>query len=178
MTNLSNYGLNLSIAPYLHVIEGEPSNIYDFGLSLTTDVSFNVVVRFLRGRKMHSLDGLDNEFAAAMQFPWYYGENWPAFDECLKDLSWISAEVYLLFIYHSNEVLVAEDKEQFSVFIRILQEIGEDWSKPMEGSDIWNRPATPFHVIFHANPGEKQNVMLRLESVAACYNEIQLVTLP
>jgi hypothetical protein len=64
---------------------------------------------------MHRLNGLDNEFAAAMQFPWYYGENWPAFDECLKDLSWMSAQVYSLFIYHSNEVLVKESKEQFSV---------------------------------------------------------------
>jgi hypothetical protein len=40
-------------------------------------------------------------------------------------------------IFHSNEVLVTEDEEQFSVFIRILQEIGEEWSKPEEGSDVW-----------------------------------------
>ena len=123
---------------------------------------------------MHRLNGLDNEFAAAMHFPWYYGENWPAFDECLKDLSWMPAQVYSLFIYHSNEVLVKESKEQFSVFIRILQETGEEWSTPLEGSDVWNRPATPFHVVFHADPGEKQNLMLRLESVGASYNEIQL----
>jgi hypothetical protein len=29
------------------------------------------------------------EFAASFQFPYYFGENWPAFDECINDLSWL-----------------------------------------------------------------------------------------
>src|SRR5215510_10518793 len=98
MTTLEKDALYLPAGPYLHLVEGDVSQSYDFGLSLVKHHSLSVVVRFLRGRKMHESSGLDNEFAAAMQFPWYYGENWAAFDECLKDLSWIWAKTYLLFI--------------------------------------------------------------------------------
>jgi hypothetical protein len=41
------------------------------------------VVRFLRGKKMTTAQGLYDEFAAAFQFPYYFGNNGDAFDECL-----------------------------------------------------------------------------------------------
>lgn len=44
------------------------------------------VVRELRGPKMHTTMGVFDEFAAAFQFPYYFGENKDAFDECLRDL--------------------------------------------------------------------------------------------
>lgn len=164
--------LYLPVAPYVHAVEGEVSDIYDFGLSLENNAPLDVVVRFLRGNKMQKSDGLDDEFAAAMQFPWYYGGNWPAFDECLKDLSWMRAEGYLLFIYHSERILTDEDPQQFSILVRILQEVGEEWSERAEGSEVWSHPPTPFHVVLHTNAGEKRNLFSRLDSVAACYDEI------
>lgn len=39
-----------------------------------------LVVRTVRGRKMRSRQGLFDEFAAALQFPLYFGENADAFD--------------------------------------------------------------------------------------------------
>ena len=39
--------------------------------------------RILRGWKMRTVTKMFDEFGAAMQFPYYFGENWPAFDECL-----------------------------------------------------------------------------------------------
>jgi hypothetical protein len=51
-----------------------------------------LVVRTVRGRKMRRLPELNDEFAAAIQFPWYFGANWAAFDECVKDLAWLPAE--------------------------------------------------------------------------------------
>jgi hypothetical protein len=45
-----------------------------------------LVVRSVRGRKMTTTAQLYDEFAAALQFPPYFGENWAAFDECLSDM--------------------------------------------------------------------------------------------
>lgn len=174
MNRVGHSGLYLPVAPYVHAVEGEVSDIYDFGLSLVNNAPLDVVVRFLRGNKMQKSDGLDDEFAAAMQFPWYYGGNWPAFDECLKDLSWMRAGGYLLFIFHSEKILIDEDPQQFSVFVRILQEVGEEWSEPVEGSELWSHPPTPFHVVLHTNASEKQNLFSRLNSTAARYDEISL----
>ncbi|MGW4246370.1 barstar family protein [Nocardia sp. NPDC004722] len=44
------------------------------------------VSRELRGRKMRTVAEVFDEFAAAFQFPYYFGENKDAFDECLRDL--------------------------------------------------------------------------------------------
>jgi hypothetical protein len=172
MITLNTDALYLPAGPYLHLIEGEVSQCYDFGLSLNKRDSMSVIVRFLRGRKMHESTGLDNEFAAAMQFPWYYGENWAALDECLKDLGWMPAETYLLLILNSDEVLKAEDPEQFSIFVRILQEVGEEWSTAIGGSELWSRPAIPFHTVLHTNAPKKQELISKLNSVGAVYDEI------
>lgn len=48
------------------------------------------VVRSIRGHKCRTIDGMIDEFSSALQFPWYFGENWPAFDECICDLDWLS----------------------------------------------------------------------------------------
>src|SRR5258708_37705280 len=106
--------------PWFHVAETRPSEITDFGWSLTKHESLKVAVRFLRGKKMTKVDALDNECSAAVQFPWYFGENWSAFDECIRDLSWLPADVYTLVITDSVAVLSEEDDKQFSIFVEIL----------------------------------------------------------
>lgn len=170
MSRLGSDTLYLPVGPYLHVVEGGVSQSYDFGQSLVRHDSMNVVLRFLRGRKMRDANGLDNEFAAALQFPWYYGENWAAFDECLNDLNWLPAETYLLFILNSDEILITEDEEQFSVLVRILQETGEEWGKPVEASELWSRPAIPFHVLLHTEISERQKLISRLDAAGAVYD--------
>ena len=58
---------------------------------------------------MRTLDALFDEMAAAFQFPYYFGENWDALDECLADLSWLPAAGYVILIRESSEVLALED---------------------------------------------------------------------
>ena len=49
-----------------------------------------LTVRTVRGRKIRTVGRLFDEMAAALQFPYYFGENWPAFDECLADIDWLA----------------------------------------------------------------------------------------
>lgn len=43
------------------------------------------IARIVRGRKCATLADFYNEFAAALQFPGTFGENWDAFADCLQD---------------------------------------------------------------------------------------------
>lgn len=44
-------------------------------------------VRHVRGRHMPSVAALFDEFAAALQFPYYFGRNKDAFDECFGEIA-------------------------------------------------------------------------------------------
>lgn len=44
-------------------------------------------VRHVRGRRMPTVAALFDEFAAALQFPYYFGRNKDAFDECFCELA-------------------------------------------------------------------------------------------
>jgi len=164
-------------SPWVYVVEAIASDITNFGWSLANHQSSRVVVRFLRGRKMTNSSALDNEFAAALQFPWYFGENWAAFDECIKDLEWMPGDVYVLIIIDSRAVLSEEPEEQFSILMRILQNAANEWSQPVETSEAWSRPAVPFHVIFQCEGSDKQEVMGRLRSVGVTFEEMRITNI-
>jgi hypothetical protein len=144
------------------------------GWSLMSD-SPRVVVRFLRGNKMRTVNSLFDEFAAALQFPYYFGENWNAFDECLTDLAWLPGDVYILIITNSEATLATEeDEEQLVTLIDILQNAGEEWSRPVETSESWSHPPVPFHVIFQSSEAGLEVVRSRLKSTGMPFQEMQM----
>ena len=168
---MSKERLYLPEAPYLHVIGASISEITDFGWSLAKHGSLRVVVRFLRGKKMARLCSLYDEFAAALQFPYYFGENWNAFDECITDLEWMPGDVYVLVITDAKNVLAEESDDQLEALTNLLEEAGSEWSQSVETSEV-NRPAVAFHVAFQCDESEKQAVMTRLEAVGASFQEL------
>jgi len=97
---------------------------------------------------MARLSSLYDEFAAALQFPYYFGENWNAFSECITDLEWITGDVYVLVITDSKKVLAEESNDQLEALINVLEAAGSEWSHPVENSQAWDRPGVAFHVIF------------------------------
>lgn len=113
-----------------------------------------LVVRVVRGRKMRTLHGLFDEFAAALQFPWYFGENTDAFDECIADLGWLPPqEGYVIVITDPGEVLVEADVGALSWLVNSLTRACEEWARPVEDGEWWDRPAVPFHVVLHTLVG-------------------------
>ena len=53
---------------------------------------------YLRGKRCKTEDDYLVEVSASFQFPYYYGENWSAFDECIQDLEWIKfSRIFVLF---------------------------------------------------------------------------------
>ena len=98
---------------------------------------------------MRTVDGVFNEFAAALQFPWYFGRNWDAFDECLSDLGWIEFASFVLVVFDADQVLV-EDPVDMVALVRGVVGAYEEFSLPVENGEWWDRPAKPFHVVLDA----------------------------
>jgi hypothetical protein len=107
-----------------------------------------LTVRVVRGRKMRTVRGLFDEFAAAFQFPYYFGENWAAFDECLADLDWLPPGAgYVVVISEPDEVLCESDVVDFPILVSVLQGAAAEFRVPITRGEWWDRPAVPFHVV-------------------------------
>ena len=104
---------------------------------------------FLRGKRMMTAHDLFDEFAAALQFPYYFGYNGNAFDECLTDLSWLPAKMYILSIFDSSSFL-ANEPAQLPLFVDAFERICHQWGTPVKQGEAWDRPALPFHILFHS----------------------------
>ena len=92
------------------VVEMDDSDLCGYGWKIALDEP-TTAVRFVRGNKMKTLDMLFDEFSAACQFPYYFGQNYAAFAECLGDLDWLNASRFVLIISKFAELLADEPVE-------------------------------------------------------------------
>ena len=47
-------------------------------------------VAHIRGKYCKTVEDFFREASSALRFPYYFGNNWAAFDECVTDLEWLS----------------------------------------------------------------------------------------
>jgi hypothetical protein len=109
-----------------------------------------LTLRVVRGRKARTVQAMFDEFAAALQFPYYFGESWAAFDECIADLEWLPTPAGIaVLIYDAAQVLLDEDPEELAVMVRAFTGAAETFGQPIAAGEWWDRPALPFHVVLH-----------------------------
>lgn len=111
-----------------------------------------LVVRAVRGRKARTLEGLFDEFAAAFQFPYHFGENWAAFRDCMSDLDWLPFEPgVVVLVYDADEVLVDAHPAELPTFVRTLATAAEEFAEPVNEGEWWDRAPVPFHVVLQGH---------------------------
>lgn len=88
-------------------------------------------VRLVRAKNMSSAKALFSEFAAALQFPCYFGNNWNAFDECIADLEWLPAEGYVVLIVDGASVLQTDSADR-EVLFKIMASVAQEWASVRE----------------------------------------------
>ena len=89
-----------------------------------------------------------DRFAAALQFPPYFGENKDAFNECIADLGALPAgEGYVVAITEPDQVLADASAQDLRWLVNALESANASWSQPVELGEWWDRPAVPFHVV-------------------------------
>lgn len=137
----------LTVDPRFHplLLEGDQQTLAS---ARTEWVGLGLTVRIVRGRKMRTLRGVFDEFAAALQFPLYFGENMDAFDECIGDLEGLPAgKGYVVIIVEPDQILADAGDEALESLVDTLRSATAEWAEPIERGEWWDRPAIPFHVV-------------------------------
>ena len=148
--------MTASTAAPFTLIVADASTLTDWAWAAARE-DVSAAVRILRGGKMSTLPGFYDEVAAALQFPYYFGENLNALDECLRDLEWLPADRYVLVVRDAAHVL--PDNEAFGAWIEILAGARESWG------------AHRFNIVMHATPDDASRLRQRLATAQAAYDE-------
>jgi RNAse (barnase) inhibitor barstar len=154
--------------PWLRVFVGDAAAAVDAARALARGCAEGVpgvAVRHLRGRKMRRAAGVFDEFAAALQFPPYFGENWDALDECLTDLEWLPADAYVLLLLDAAHLLDQDRPEARHAFWETLKRAAREWGSPVAGGVT--RPVRPFRVMLQGTAEEEGRVRAQLPPEAA-----------
>jgi hypothetical protein len=91
-----------------------------------------IVVHFGES-KIRSKEALMEEFDRLFNFPWYFGKNWDAVDDCLSDLSWMPGKGYLLAMITYPELGLKD----FYLFLDVIR----------TASSRWNQKGIPFKLL-------------------------------
>jgi RNAse (barnase) inhibitor barstar len=122
------------------------------------------VIRVIQGRHCETAESLFREWSAALQFPYYFGHNWDAFDECIQDLEWLPATCYIMFVTEVNLVL-PQSPNDFDIYIRVLNWAHEQWKIP--NRENMDEPTAPFTIVFHAEPESAEVALARIRAAGA-----------
>jgi hypothetical protein len=160
--------------PQTHICVADASAVTNLALTLHKECRAQFVTLKLRGCKMRSVRSLFSEWGAALQFPYYFGENWNAFEECVKDLDWLDAPGFVFIVLNADEVLIEADNadDQILSLMTILEAAAKEWSKPIQQGEKWDRPSKPFHLVFQADPTKVEAFRLRLKRIGANFSNL------
>lgn len=115
---------------------------------------FNFDIRILRTTygRCQTIDGVFQEFAAALQFGSYFGWNWDALDECFYDFNEVDRMHHVLLWTHANRILERATERDFEIFISCF--------------DFYRRESTLFNIIIlHVDPENRDFFVARVK----CY---------
>lgn len=109
--------------PWLHVVLDESG--VPLGELLPT--SGRAHVGRVDGLEMTDSDGAFQQFWGALRLPDYFGWNWNALSDCLRDLTWLEADHHVLIVENAQAVL-SVDVEERELFWGIILLAGRRWS--------------------------------------------------
>jgi RNAse (barnase) inhibitor barstar len=143
--------------PHIHLMVASSSDAYD--LAQKVAATSGNVARVVRGVKCRTAPALFDEFAAAWQFPPYFGENWDALDECLSDLDWLPAQAYVLVVTNALHLLDSAPAEAFQVFAELISKSTQAGHK-----------GSTFRTVLQVEPAAEPALAARLKAAGAAFD--------
>ncbi len=89
-----------------------------------------MVVARLDGTKMSDADHAFYELSDALLFPGYFGWNWNALSDCLRDLNWLPADRYLVVVENAPRLLSSSTEDRRTLF-RVLRRAARHWASSL-----------------------------------------------
>lgn len=83
-----------------------------------------LVVRIPRG--IRSKEKLFGIYADSLRLPKYFGRNWDALEECLRDLSWLPPTQAIAIIH--EDLPFGPGGENRAIYLDILRDVLDHWS--------------------------------------------------
>ena len=100
-------------------------------------------------RPAQDKDGFLTVIAKSLQFPAWFGNNWDALTDCLRDLEWLRAQTGYVCVLENVDRFATQHPDEFGTANQVFETAAEYWKT--------NR--TPF-LVFIATP-QKRNYGLR-----------------
>lgn len=163
--------INFSENCSLYVIENDYSSVTNWGWHFAKN-SANTVVRFARGKKSKNVKSLFDEFSASLQFPYYFGENWNAFSDCITDLDWLECEICVVVVFDAEQILIGESLEIFDLFIKILEDANEERAISFQSIDLSQQTRLKTYIVLQCSEQAKPILIKKLQSVSANFKSL------
>src|SRR5687767_9260567 len=128
-------------------------------------------IRRVRGRKSSGLQEFMNEAGAALQFPYYFGENWDAFVECIQELSGIRETRVLVVIEGADAALVSSERD-FRLLLESLSEASEFWRGQTVDTQAGTRSFS-FHTLLACSPGAMAVLEARVKTTGVPFSILE-----
>lgn len=92
----------------------------------------NSIIVCIDGNKIVDKDILFSFIAKELSFPYYFGRNWDALDECLQDLDWLDNCVnhISVVVRHLSRLLINEKKSEKKILFSCLNDASDFWDDP------------------------------------------------
>jgi len=101
----------------------------------------------LDGKEMPDWTAAFRSLRKVFHLPDYCGNNLNALSECLSDADVLQGSAFVVQIQNAPLVLNAANSDAMQGLIETLESVAEEWAKPVNVNEPWDRPAIPFHVI-------------------------------
>ncbi|MFC9245538.1 barstar family protein [Streptomyces sp. NPDC057136] len=147
----------IHIAPWMHIVTTGGG----LHLDELLPASGSVYVARLNGQDMPDEMSAFQKFWESLKFPDYFGWNWHAFYDCLRDLQWLSSDYHILII-ESAESVLSEDELAREEFFKSLWRAGQRWSytKRPEGVTL-----SKFSVVLSCDKESASSLARRLREI-------------
>ncbi|MFF3240894.1 barstar family protein [Micromonospora sp. NPDC002931] len=106
---------------------------------------------------MTDADHVFYEFSDALLFPGYFGWNWDALSDCLRDLNWLPAEGYLIVVERAP-LLTSDSPDERQTLFRVLSRAVRTWADPLGRPD---GKGVPFKVLLLCDRDEEVEELAR-----------------